>query len=33
MLHTINVSNLSKGLYLLSIEGKQGSSVHKFIVE
>ena len=33
MLHTINVSNLSKGLYLLSIEGKQGTSVHKFIVE
>lgn len=33
MVHTINVSNLSKGFYLLSIEGKQGNSVHKFIVE
>ena len=33
MMHTINVSNLSKGLYLLSIEGNQGKSVHKFIVE
>ena len=33
MMHTLNVSNLSKGLYLLSIEGKQGSSIHKFIVE
>ena len=33
MQHTLNVSNLSKGLYLLSIEGKQGTSVHKFIVE
>lgn len=33
MMHTINVSNLSKGFYLLSIEGKQGNSVHKFIVE
>ena len=33
MMHTLNVSNLSKGLYLLSIEGKQGKSVHKFIVE
>lgn len=33
MLHTLNVSNLAKGLYLLSVEGKQGTSVHKFIVE
>lgn len=33
MMHTLNVSNLSKGLYLLSIEGNQGKSVHKFIVE
>lgn len=31
--HTLNVSNLSKGLYLLSIEGNQGKTVHKFIVE
>lgn len=33
MQHTLNVSNLSKGLYLLSIEGSQGKTVHKFIVE
>lgn len=33
MQHTLNVSNLAKGLYLLSIEGNQGKSVHKFIVE
>ena len=33
MQHTLNVSNLSKGLYLLSIEGSNGKSVHKFIVE
>ena len=33
MMHTLNVSNLSKGIYLLSIEGNQGKSVHKFIVE
>ena len=33
MMHTLNVSNLSKGLYLLSIEGKQVKTVHKFIVE
>ena len=33
MMHTLNVSNLAKGFYLLSIEGNQGSSVHKFIVE
>ena len=33
MMHTLNVSNLAKGLYILSIEGTQGKSVHKFIVE
>lgn len=33
MMHTLNVSNLAKGLYLLSIEGTQGKTVHKFIVE
>ena len=33
MHHTLNVSNLSKGLYLLSIEGKDCKSVRKFIVE
>lgn len=33
MQHSLNVSNLSKGLYLLSIEGNKGTSVHKFIVE
>ena len=33
MQHTMNVSNLAKGLYLLSIEGNQSKSVHKFIVE
>ena len=31
--HTLNVSNLSKGLYLLSIEGSHGKSVRKFVVE
>lgn len=31
--HTLNVSNLSKGLYLLSIEGTHGKSVRKFVVE
>ncbi|MBO4645746.1 MAG: C10 family peptidase [Bacteroidales bacterium] len=31
--HSINVSNLSKGMYMLSIEGKQGKQVQKFIVE
>ncbi len=31
--HTINVSDLAKGIYMLSIESKQGSSVKKFIVE
>ena len=33
MMHTLNVSNMAKGLYLLSIEGNHGKSVHKFIVE
>lgn len=31
--HTINVNNLSKGMYLLSIEGQNVKSVRKFIVE
>ena len=31
--HTINVSNLSKGMYMLSIEGQNVKSVRKFIVE
>lgn len=31
--HTLNVSNLSKGLYLLSIEGTHGKNVRKFVVE
>ena len=30
---TLNINNLSKGIYLLSIEGKTGRSVRKFIVE
>lgn len=33
MHQTINVSNLSKGMYILSIEGQNGNSVRKFIVE
>lgn len=33
MHHTINVSNLSKGLYMLNIESKNGNSIRKFIVE
>lgn len=31
--HTINVSNMAKGIYLLNIEGVNGKSVRKFIVE
>lgn len=31
--HTINVSNLAKGMYILNIESKQGKNIRKFIVE
>lgn len=31
--HTMNVSNLSKGMYMLRIAGQEGTTVHKFIVE
>lgn len=31
--HTINVSNLAKGIYMLRIESEQGNSVKKFVVE
>lgn len=32
-LHSINVSNLAKGMYMLNIESKQGNTIRKFIVE
>ena len=31
--HSINVSNLAKGMYILNIESKQGKNIRKFIVE
>lgn len=30
---SLNINNLSKGIYLLSVQGKNGKSVRKFIVE
>lgn len=31
--HSLNVSNLAKGMYVLNIESKQGRAIRKFIVE
>ena len=31
--HSLNVSNLAKGMYILNIESQQGKNIRKFIVE